>query len=284
MIVNNADNDEPYEEFECDEESPLQGQQISKPHQYKSKQSYINGLDKALSKADADFKKYHSDKTVTEFESYIKEVRNKFALEHTFKKVNDDEYFNEHDLLLLSKLAVLGGIKTDKLKKHFLNQTNITMTAENFDKAYGHTNYNFDNVLKMIKEDKSLSSFFECKSLSFVFKLISANIKLNGTQTKVNEFIHKLILYRNLAIEQGNFEKLGSEIKQLKEKLIVSNYNKSLFPEEVNCSWKAVALGLSSEGYKPKQILGIIKSQNLLVDKNITSEQLRNFLYRYKNK
>lgn len=281
MIVNNADNDEPYEEFECEDESPIQGRQISKPHQYKSKHSYIIGLEKAISKADTNFRNYHPDKTVTEFENYIKEVKDKFALEHTFKKVNDDEYFNEHDLLLLSKLAILHGKKTNELKGCFLNQPDITMKVENIDKAYKHTNSNFDNVLKMIKEDKSLPLFSECKSSSFIFKLLSNNIKLNGTQTKVSEFIHKLIQYRNFVIEQSNFEKLELEVKQLKEKLIVSEYNKLPFPEGVDCLWKAVALGLSSKGYKPKQILGIIISQNLLVGKSITSEQLRNFLYRY---
>ncbi|MGP9671446.1 hypothetical protein ACT3S9_09275 [Pseudoalteromonas sp. AOP31-A2-14] len=284
MILNNANNDDPYEEFECDDESPLQGQKISKPHQYKSKHSYIKGFEKAITEAETHFKRCYPDKTVAEYESYVKEVRNKFALENTFKKVINDEYFNEHDLLLLSKLAILHGKKTDQLKECFLNQPDITMTAENIDKAYKHTNYNFDNVLKMIKEDKSLSSYFECKSSSLVFKLLSANIKLNGTQTKVNEFINKLIQYRNFAIRQSDFEKLELEFKQLHENLIVSEYNKTPFPEGAKHAWHSVALGLSSNGYKPREIFDIVNRQKFMIDKSITSDQLRSFLSRYNRK
>lgn len=288
MILNNANNDDPYEEFECDDESPLQGRLISKPYQCKSKHQYQEWLKKAIAEADAYFKKYHPDKTVTELESYIKKVRQKFALEHTFNKVNVDEYFNKDDLFLLSKLAISKGIKTDKLKECFLEQPDITMTVKNFDKAYGHTSYNFYNVLRMVGEDKSLSSYFEFKSSSLIFKLLSTNIKLNATQTKVNEFIHKLIQYREFVIKQSefvikqsDFEKLELEVKQLKEDLIVTEYSKPPFPEGAKRAWHSVALGLSSDGYKPREILPVVNRQKFMVDKSITSNQLRSFLSRY---
>ena len=281
MILNNANNDDPYEEFECDDESPLQGRLISKPYQCKSKHQYQEWLKKATAEADAYFKKYHPDKTVTELESYIKKVRQKFALEHTFNKVNADEYFNQNDLFLLAKLAISKGIKTDKLKECFLEQSDITITVKNFDKAYKHTNHNFVSVLKMIKEDKSLSSYFEFKSSSLIFKLLSTNIKLNATQTKVNEFINKLIQCRNFAIKQRDFEKLDLEVKQLQEDLIVSEYNKPPFPEGAKHAWHSVALGLSSKGYKPREIFEIVNRQKFMVGKSITSDQLRSFLSRY---
>jgi hypothetical protein len=281
MILNNANNDDPYEEFECDDESPLQGRLISKPYQCKSKHQYQEWLKKAIAEADAYFKKYYPDKTVTELESYIKKVRQKFALEHTFNQVNADEYFNEHDLFLLAKLAISKGIKTDKLKECFLKQPDITMTVKNIDKAYGHTSYNFYNVLKMVEEDKSLSSFFKCESSLYVFKLLTNNMKLNGTQTRVSEFIHKLIQYRVFVIKQSDFEKLELEVKQLKEDLIVTEYSKPPFPEGAKHAWHSVALGLSSDGYKPREILPVVNRQKFMVDKSITSNQLRSFLSRY---
>ena len=155
------------------------------------------------------------------------------------------------------------------------------MTVKNFDKAYGHTSYNFYNVLKMVEEDKSLSSYFEFKSSSLIFKLLSTNIKLNATQTKVNEFINKLIQYRNFAIKQSDFEKLELEVKQLQEDLIVSEYSNPPFPEVVKHAWHSVALGLSSDGYKPREILPVVNRQKFMVGKSITSNQLRSFLSRY---
>ena len=241
-------------------------------------------LKKAIAKADAHFRRSHPDKSVTEFESYIEEVSDKFALEHTFKKTNDDEYFNEFDLFLLAKLATLHDKKTDELKECFLNQATTTMTVENINKAYGHTNYNFDNVLKMIIKDESLSSFFKCQNSSYVFKLLSDSIKFNGTQTKVSEFIHKLIQYRKFSIEQDNLEKFELEANQLQEKLIVSEYNTPPFLEGAKYAWHSVAIGLSSKNYKPKQILDIISRQNLMIDESITSDKLRSFLSRYNRK
>lgn len=287
MKVNNANEYDHYEisdnsDFEIPHED-LESYNQPKKYKHYSKNEFSAKRVQATEKAKAAFEKRSPDKTISERNIYCDKVKKKFNSENTFTDTNSDEYFNEEDLFLLAKLAILHGIKTDKLKEQFLLLHPITISSTNYCKAVNRTNYNITEVVKRIKRDPELTAFLKYKNSTYIFGLFQESIK-EKKKIKVRELISNLNKYRAFVLEQQRYEKLESEVQQLNNKLIISEQRHLPLPAGTKHLWQAIVIKLKLEGYKPRHMVEFINNNNLFDDNDkITNDMIRSFLKRHSN-